>query len=268
MSIINHSGILHNTNTINMDIYEIAHAKIDTDWVDEHVCSGYTRIYMIIDGRAKISHKDTVITMRPGNIYIIPSGVDFSYCCDKYMEKLYFHVGVTFLEGYDLLKELNSFIILENMSEIILKMKNYIFDNSIYSFIAIKSCLYNIINESIVNSDLLKQPVLKYSPIVKNTLKYIQDNLSVKLLVSEIADKMYISSSKLQKTFKNEVGVSIGKYIDDSLMFIAEQELRKGKKSLKEISDMLGYCDQFYFSRKFSKKYGIAPLKYKNKLNF
>ena len=63
--------------------------------------------------------------------------------------------------------------------------------------------------------------------------------------------------------FKKEIGVSVGRYIDDRLMYVAELELRRGEKSINEISDMLGFCDQFYFSRRFSQTYGIPPIKYR-----
>ena len=93
-------------------------------------------------------------------------------------------------------------------------------------------------------------------------LAFIENHLSAKLTIAEIADEMFVSVSKLQKTFKREIGVSVGKYINDSLMLLASREVRS-EKSIKDISDMLGYCDQFYFSRRFSEHFGVSPLNYR-----
>ncbi len=54
----------------------------------------------------------------------------------------------------------------------------------------------------------------------------------------------------------------IGTYISIRIMELAETELRKGDKSIKEISDRLGFRDQFYFSKCFTAHYGITPKKY------
>ena len=261
------SEILSEINSINMDIYEMSYAKIGTDWHSRNVCSDFTRIYMIIDGGGKLTYGNREIIMRRGNIYIIPSGSEFSYSCDDFLEKIYFHVSLSSIGGYDMLREMNSIVVLEDKGEIISRLGELIFDRKISSVIEVKSTLYNILSESVISSNKLTEPSLKYSSVVKKALRYIENNLCAKISIPDIADKLYVSVSKLQKQFKAEVGVSIGKYIDDKLIFKGEMELRKGKKSIKEISEMLGWCDQFYFSRKFSQKYGVSPKKYKSNLD-
>ena len=70
----------------------------------------------------------------------------------------------------------------------------------------------------------------------------------------------------MSEKFRQEVGVTLGKYIDDQLMAAAQWQLLKTKVSIGEISDALGYCDQFYFSRRFKQLCGETPLQYRKKI--
>ena len=241
----------------------MAHARIGTEWQANHVCSGYSRIYLIIDGIGKISYNSCEFLLEPGNIYIIPSGLEFSYKCEKYLEKLYFHVSINLPNNYDMLSKLNKCVVLKNAQPFITELSECLFDNTMESLFKVKILLHKIILTAVEENEELCGNIKHCSDFITSVLSYIESNLSAALTVSETADKMFVSVSKLQKAFKAEMGVSVGRYINDRLMFIAEREVRSGKKSVKEISDMLRFCDQFYFSRRFSERFGVAPLKYR-----
>jgi AraC-like DNA-binding protein len=72
------------------------------------------------------------------------------------------------------------------------------------------------------------------------------------MTINEISSALFISKLVLQKHFKMDLGKPIGKYIDQCLMARAERELLDRSLSIKDISEHLGFSDQFYFSRKFS----------------
>lgn len=263
MEINQSTELLRNLNRINMDIYEMAHARIGTEWHASHVCTGYSRIYLIIDGGGKICYDNCELMLEAGNIYIIPSGLEFSYECEKYLEKLYFHISINQLNNYDMLSELKKCVVVRNAQQYILKLSDCFFENTMESLFNIKIILHKIILAAIEENTELCGSIKCCSDFMTKTLSFIENNLSAGLTVSETADKMFVSVSKLQKAFKSEMGVSAGRYINDRLMFLAEREMRGGKKSIKEISDMLGFCDQFYFSRRFSERFGVSPLKYR-----
>ena len=87
------------------------------------------------------------------------------------------------------------------------------------------------------------------------------------LSVKEIAAALYTSESRIQKAFKAEVGTPLGRYVTDRLFFFAEEQLRITNRSIKVISEELGFCDSFYFSRLFTKRYGISPSRYRKQFN-
>jgi AraC-like DNA-binding protein len=108
-------------------------------------------------------------------------------------------------------------------------------------------------------------PISEYSPVVQSTIDYIQLNLSLKLTSTYLAERLFISESTLCKKFRKEVGITIGKYIDDLIFFNAEKMLVKSDWSVNRIAKNLGFCDQFYFSRRFKQHYGKTPLQYRKK---
>ena len=63
--------------------------------------------------------------------------------------------------------------------------------------------------------------------------------------------------------FNKEVGVSMGRYIDDQLMSEAQRLLDQTYESVAGISQILGFSDPYYFSRRFKQLCGITPLRYR-----
>ena len=46
------------------------------------------------------------MVLRPGRIYLLPAGLDLSYCCPERMTQLYFHITARTQDGYDLFSRL------------------------------------------------------------------------------------------------------------------------------------------------------------------
>lgn len=249
-------------NNLKMEIMCINHVKLGKEWKTKKCYkSSYTRIYFVTKGEGVIVCNGEKITLKENNIYIIPAETNFEYSCEDYLEKLYCHIRLCGLEGLDIISQLSKCIVLNNRKEIIEKIIDEHNSIGINNAINIKSILYSIVAEA-VNSGRLGE-VKNYSNLVKSTIDYIELHLSANLSTEKIADSLFVSSSKLQKQFKMETGISIGKYINSRLLVKAETMLKYSENSIKQISDELGFCDQFYFSRVFAKHYGVSPKKYR-----
>lgn len=260
MDIIYNAPLSESFNNININLYYLGYVKTGSEWKSDKTCSGYTRIYMITGGTGNIKYKNGTIRMKPNNIYIIPAGLEFSYECSDYLEKLYFHISIPGQNNYDIFNGFSDCIELCGRNEYITECVKLFKNSDIISVIKMKCILYKILSEC---GGAEFGQISTYSEMTDKTIKYIEQNLSASLTVTDVSKALFASPSKLQKVFRDDTGVSLGKYIDDRLMLKAEFELRKRNASIKEISDKLGFCDQFYFSRKFSAKYGMPPAKYK-----
>ena len=93
--------------------------------------------------------------------------------------------------------------------------------------------------------------------------RYILDNLDTKLSLSEIAESVDCSRSTLLSAFKRSYGVTVNAFITDSRLKRARQMLESANKTINEVALATGFYDQSYFSKVFSKKYGLTPSEFR-----
>lgn len=99
----------------------------------------------------------------------------------------------------------------------------------------------------------------------KTILKVISANIEEKLTMEEIAKKCGLSVSNLKKTFYKYAGISIMKYYNTQRMKKAIEFMSDGK-NMNEISELLNFSSQHYFTTAFKNEYGISPLSYKKQI--
>lgn len=86
-----------------------------------------------------------------------------------------------------------------------------------------------------------------------------------KMDVNEIARAMNVERHYLSRLFKKKMGMTIQEYALNKKIEMAKRYLEMNI-SIYEIADLLGYSDQFVFSKMFKKKVGMSPLQYKKQL--
>jgi len=83
---------------------------------------------------------------------------------------------------------------------------------------------------------------------------------------AEVAKKLGLSYESFRKRFREVVGFAPGRFHLDSRIDSAAALLHQGKHSIKEIADLLGFCDEFYFSRCFKRRFGTAPRAFRRRV--
>ncbi len=254
-------------NQLRITIEASGYVEGDSSWNAKDVCLPCSRLYYFESGSGVLEHDGEVTVMKPGNLYLVPFGMTFSYRCDNRYTKLYFHINIPRPDGFDLLSDCKRIISMPiSISEIQRMTRNYRSGNLV-DMLKIKQEVLMHVTSILPSSTVSSFFSTVYSPNVQSTIDYIQQNLSVQLSSSELAARLFICESTLCKHFKEELGVTMSQYIDDSIFLAAEKMLLKSNFSIRRISETLGYCDQFYFSRRFRQKYGQTPLQYRKKMS-
>lgn len=252
-------------NNLNMEIYYSSHVLLDERWKNDDVCNNFSRLYYIKEGKGYLKCKGKVTELTGGNAYIVPAGCVFSYGCE-HLEKIFFHFSISAAEKHDLLDSVDNICEVPFKKEdfdVILKCSS---SDDYIDFLKIKSILYQTIAQCAEKYNFERVFVKQYSEIVEKTIHYIQKHASINLSVETIAKELFVSDSKIRKTFKKETGKTIGKYIDDLVFFKAKQLLSKKHISIGEISQHLGFCDQFYFARRFKERYNQTPSEFRKEI--
>lgn len=251
---------------INMTFSTVSYAELDSCWEFETLGAPYTRVYLVESGEAKIWCDGEEITLSGGNVYIIPANTPFSCKCENFMNKIFFHINVLRYNNYDILDGYKKCIILKDRRDEIGRAKELFSKDDVNSVLAMKSIVLKLLIDAIEQESIELGKIEEYSESIKKALSIIEKNLSAELRIPDIAEELYISESRLQKDFKKQIGVPIGKYINDRLMSRALELICENKRSVKEISEMLGFCDQFYFSRRFAQYFKNSPSSYKKNI--
>lgn len=102
--------------------------------------------------------------------------------------------------------------------------------------------------------------------IVKNALKYIQENYDQKLTLCEVAEKTYVSQWHLSKLLNRHTGQSFSELLNRARIDKARELLKDPALRIGEISDAVGFLEMAHFSRVFKKQMGISANEYRNKV--
>jgi AraC-like DNA-binding protein len=106
-------------------------------------------------------------------------------------------------------------------------------------------------------------PVTYDTDSVSLSIAYMKNNIQQKLLIEDLATRQGISVSHYSRLFYQKTGSSPINYFNLLKIQASCQHLYFTDRSIKEIAAALGFDDQYYFSRLFSKLIGISPLKYR-----
>jgi AraC-like DNA-binding protein len=92
---------------------------------------------------------------------------------------------------------------------------------------------------------------------------YIDQNIGRSPGLGEIAQHAGLAPEYLCREFKRITGCTPIVYRDSQRIIAAKRMLRYSGRSIKEIAELLGFADVYYFSRVFKKIVGIPPGKYR-----
>ena len=122
------------------------------------------------------------------------------------------------------------------------------------SFNLLESLIQFIWTENLISThkDLLPQKIENY----------INQNLTSNILtVDHICQTFFISKRTLYNIFHKEFQDTFYNYVLKKRLHLAKKILLSSKLTITEISEQCGFADYNYFTRAFTKRYGIAPTK-------
>ena len=99
----------------------------------------------------------------------------------------------------------------------------------------------------------------------KKSIKYIYTNYTEKIQIPYLASLEGLSNSRYITLFSKEMGKTPSEYILDLRLGRACELLVATDMQISSIGTMVGYKDQYFFSKIFKKHMGMSPLEYRKK---
>ncbi|WP_130604819.1 AraC family transcriptional regulator [Cohnella abietis] len=101
--------------------------------------------------------------------------------------------------------------------------------------------------------------------IVQNAIAFMGQNYHLSLTIQGIAESFGISSSQLNRLFKQKLNVGPLEYLKELRIQAAKRYLELYPVSLKEVASATGICDEFYLSRLIKQRFNRTAEQLKQK---
>lgn len=124
--------------------------------------------------------------------------------------------------------------------------------------------LLPVLAEYIENNNLVSDTKETLGMMIK---RYIKNNLTEKITLSDIAWHLHCSTVTLTEHFKREFGMTIMEYVTQKRMQMAVRLLENSDTSIREIAEACGFSDIEYFSKSFKKHHGVSPSEWRKGVN-
>jgi len=100
---------------------------------------------------------------------------------------------------------------------------------------------------------------------IAKSVEFMKGHLSEPLTVATLAALVNLSRSHYTTLFRRVTGYAPVSYLNHLRMQRAVQLLNGTDLPIKQISDQLGFSEQFYFSRAFSKMHNHSPSEHRRR---
>lgn len=228
-----------------------------------HFHSGF-ELYYMKEGKCHYVINDNSFDIVSGDIILIPSGTVHG---TNYGSKPCTRLLINFPESFicpDILAAIKSMGYLYRNAETIpainelfyLIEQEYI-KNDILSSSALRAYTEGILMIMIRKSRKVDD---RRNSIVDAAVRYIQENYTSTIRLSDVAKMLSVSEEHLSRLFKKEITFGFSEYITLIRLQKAEHMLKnEPSRAVTEVAYACGFNDSNYFSYKFKKAYGLTP---------
>ena len=255
---------------------EISHPQ---DWIENKNHLDYD-LWCIKEGKIEIHIHDKVFLASKGDLILFSPNMTYtaksvdsgcSFIFTHFDFGLGEHLGI--IDNFQIAGVISRTLVKEEINMFLDTYDQYK-HMSPMSGIRLKGCLTILIAKILEDyglgqyrGDFTSHDGLKGKQSIKlDTLQpvfmYIQEHLHQSLRVKDLPTLVGMSEKYFISYFKQALGVTPGRYIYQLRMNRARELLYDKRYSIQQISGMLGYPDQYSFSKAFKKYYKVSPSQF------
>ena len=106
---------------------------------------------------------------------------------------------------------------------------------------------------------------VKHADVIFKITAYVKNNYMKKITLDDIADNVYLSRTYISRIFREEMKVTLTKYINKIRIDKSKQLLLDSSLTLADVANLTGFDDQSYYSKTFRSITGMSPGRYREK---
>jgi AraC family transcriptional regulator len=94
---------------------------------------------------------------------------------------------------------------------------------------------------------------------IAQAIDYLHAHLEEDITLEDLAQVVHLSPSHLRRTFKQTTGLAPHQYLIQLRVHRAEQLLKTGRVSIRDVAMQVGFADQSHLNRHFKRLLGVTP---------
>jgi AraC-like DNA-binding protein len=99
--------------------------------------------------------------------------------------------------------------------------------------------------------------------VINDIISWIEVNIDTPLSVQCVAEYSGYSKWHLQRIFKKETGLTLGKYIRNRKLTLIAQNLKNSNEPILSLACRYGFESQQSFTRSFTHYFSVSPHRYR-----
>jgi len=268
--------------TPNASLLYVSRAKYEDDWHSTMHLHPFTELFYVIEGEGNFKVNNDKYKVRNDDLVIVNSNIQHTESSHKSKPLEYFVLGIDGI-ALNLSKDEDVFINDTENEEELFSIHNYsnsrhqiLFyleqiyteaKNSKKNYQAICQNLLEVLilnlNRNLDNNISLKEEITKVSKDSAYIKKYIDIHYANDLNLDQLAAETYMNKYYLVHNFKKNFGQSPINYLIEKRISVAKRLLETTRHSIGDISQIVGFNSQSYFSQIFKKKSSLTPSQYR-----
>ena len=239
-------------------------------------------LVFVVDGAATFTLPEQKYQLRLGDVLLIPAGVPYTAATADLCEYYFFHFSglVTYrdtVRSYPPMERDFSFELPQVAdSTVTLEQKTTLAENYAKAYRYVTNCADlhatgSFVDRLAIDSEMNRLLLLlariperesrqgSYPMVLERMLEYIRKNLTQPITTSDLCRYCDISASYAARLFKRHLNTTMTQHITEQKLSYAAELMASTRMNISQIAEYLGFCDVFYFSRRFKQKYGRSP---------
>ena len=273
---------------VNICVLNAGYAQVSQHWEGKGLSSPFARLYYVKEGEGTISTPEAELTMKPGNMYLVPSFMPHSMTCQSGLRFYYLFVYERYGTQSDIF-DLYSFPYeVEANQAIDLLFENYcnyypeltlpyasaedFYAHPSYREYAIRYAQMDRAQKMqlqgfvwIVASFFMAkaQKIEEMDERLLKVIDYVKENVGKVIEIETLANMVCLTKSHLERLFREKLGTSPLQFILRKKIQSAQRLLMTTNYRVNVIAHEVGFDDPSYFISIFRQKIGFTPQDYR-----
>ncbi len=259
------------TTFTNKPLYinSVGSSVLESDFTSGHKkARNYYRLFYLYYGDVSIKTDKKQFPLKSGQLIIFPPDTPFTYKKTNKSKAEYLWLNFTGTQAEELINS----VFLPINSPVNVSIPEYIFEafETLYAEYDERTpffetaMMYKLMHIMVLFGRGAEKTSRKTSDgILITSLTYINNNYADDITTEKLAAMEHLSVSHFRRLFRNKTGMTPTQYITIARLNIAGQLLLQTDKNINQIAAAVGFDNQLYFSKLFSKHFGKSPKSYR-----